>query len=360
MERVQSKHLFESPKYRLNGVVDQDVLEDEKQMMAKFMGDPAFKQMYANIDELETNWDDDKAKEYLAAMRDFVDVHMGKMVEHPVFQKGISELDTEQFKVPTTHDGDFGVPVFKYTPKKMQGSKNNAAMIYAHGGGCVASTADASKPYLAPCIVDWNLICFNVDYRLAPETKCPNNAKDFYESIKYICANAESMGVDPARICISGHSGGGYVCLAAMVLLAQNDEGHLIKLATPGIPMVDDYHFSDPGPFTAEEKQNHKGMRMTWRFIATDLETQKDDPLLFPGKASDELLAKFPPTIMESAEFDMFRTETCRLAARLLRAGRLLEFLTVPGAKHASGMQPDFDCFKKGKEMQKLAMDAYL
>ena len=46
--------------------------------------------------------------------------------------------------------------------------------------------------------------------------------------------------------------------------------------------------------------------REIWKLIAADMEKQKQDPLLFPGKASNELLKKFPPTIIWEAEFDMY------------------------------------------------------
>ena len=39
-----------------------------------------------------------------------------------------------------------------------------------------------------------------------------------------------------------------------------------------------------------------------------DLDADWDSPLLFPDKASKELLAALPPTVVISAEFDMFIT----------------------------------------------------
>ena len=39
-----------------------------------------------------------------------------------------------------------------------------------------------------------------------------------------------------------------------------------------------------------------------------DLDADWDSPLLFPDKASKEMLAALPPTVVISAEFDMFIT----------------------------------------------------
>ena len=54
---------------------------------------------------------------------------------------------------------------------------------------------------------------------------------DFYEAIKYVSANAEDLGVDPARIAMAGESGGGYVCSGAMVQLALKEEASIVRIA---------------------------------------------------------------------------------------------------------------------------------
>jgi acetyl esterase/lipase len=261
--------------------------------------------------------------------------------ENEALKYGGEQTKTTSLKVPTTHDGDFDVLVEIYTPNNLEKETKRAAYVYAHGGGAVSLSIDDVRSPLQCLAVDLNVVVFNVDYRLAPETKCPNNIKDFYEAIKYVSKNADSLGIDPAKIVIAGESGGGYICLGAMVLLAENGETDLVKLAIPSVPMVDDYCFSDPLPMTLEERKAHLTMRKIWgNLIAAEFEKQKNNPHLFPGKASEEILEKFPPTIIMESEFDMFITEATRLAGRLRRAGRLLEFFVIPGANHMSGYVP--------------------
>merc|ERR1711992_338667 len=182
---------------------------------------------------------------------------------------GEETIETE-IKVPTDHDGKYEVTVHVYTPKKLKGNAKNAAYLYAHGGGAVAATAAVMKPWLDYIAVVGDVVVFNVDYRLAPETKCPNNVKDFYMAVKYVIENAEKLGIDAKKIAIAGDSGGGYICLGAEVMLAQNDETDLVKLALPGIPMVDDYLFSDPAAMTNEERESAMVMRKVWKCIAAD------------------------------------------------------------------------------------------
>jgi len=145
--------------------------------------------------------------------------------------------------------------------------------------------------------------------------------------------NAESLGIDPEKIVMSGESGGGYICFGAMVMLAQKDEGHLVKMAMPIIPMCSDICFSDPASMPKHEKESAIMMRGFWKMIAQDID-KRDDPLLFPDKASDEILEKMPPTIVFELEFDMFLTEASRLARRLRENGRLLELIIIPGLRH--------------------------
>ena len=94
------------------------------------------------------------------------------------------------------------------------------------------------------------MVVFNVDYRLAPEAKCPENIEDFYSALKYVLANASTLGVDAGRVGIWGESGGGYLTAGLCVLLAQRDESHLVKLAVPVIPMLTDYCWTDPASMT--------------------------------------------------------------------------------------------------------------
>ena len=67
-------------------------------------------------------------------------------------------------------------------------------------------------------------------------------------------------------------------------MLAQRDEGRLVKLAMPATAMISDLCFSDPAAMTNEERYNVGFMREIWKILADDFEKQRLDPLLFPDK----------------------------------------------------------------------------
>ena len=67
-----------------------------------------------------------------------------------------------------------------------------------------------------------------------------------------------------------------------------------------------------------------------------------------------------PPTVIISAEFDIFLTETERMARRMRQNGRLLELISIPGITHGNYMDPSLNCYKTFHDCYKLAVDEYV
>jgi len=348
-DRVHSKNLFN---FHPTGVVDPDIVEKEKEAMKEFGIDEEamMAQMVAMSDE-----------EYGVAINGMMEGMCASLFNAPEYLEAEESCDHSTLGVPTTHDGDYEVQVLVHTPKAIAQEDSRACIIYAHGGGAIAGTATMHKGFLSHRAVDCGVVVFNVDYRLAPGTRCPNNVLDFYEVIKYVALNAADLGVDAARIAMAGESGGGYICAGAMVKLAREEESHLVKLAVPIIPMLTDLCFSDTAAMTKFEAEHAPGQQKIWRLIAgPEFDAMSADALLYPGKADDETLAKMPPTIIWESEFDIYITEATRFANRLRAAGRLLEFVVIPGAKHGSGMVPYHACFNLEREAFRMAIQEYL
>ena len=341
VDRVHSKHLFNFP---LNGISEDSIMPNEDDFYESKEGQELF-ELWMKMEDIKTRDDEEGDKDYVHLYRKSENLEWGQLGKHSLFDAAMNDCVETSLKVPTSHCGQYEVIIYVYTPKKVLWQQKSStslppALIYAHGGGTVASSAAIYKPWLVQLASNFDIVVFNVEYRLAPETKYPNNAKDFYECIKYVSRNSSKLGIDPARISISGMSGGGYICLAAMILLAQREESHTVKLSIPEIPMCSSYCFTDLQSMTKEERENCSTMKRIWRLLANDLTKDINDPVLFPDKAKDKLLMKMPPTVVISGEFDIFLTETTRFANRLRSAGRLLEFIVFPGAKHSSNWYP--------------------
>ena len=85
-------------------------------------------------------------------------------------------------------------------------------------------------------------------------------------------------------------------------------------------------------------------MSMNWQ-----KQFEEKDPNLFPAQMSDELMAKLPPHVVCTREWDNFRFDAEYYANRLRRHGKLLELYIHPGSCHYSfGTSPEiFADFKK-------------
>lgn len=364
MSRVISRYLLDLP---INGIANEDLVQVEKQMKMSTV-DFMIKENEESIEhELRGRYDPEVKLGYEERVRRSAEATFESKKNHPILLEAREDCVTTKIMVPTTYD----VEVYVYTPQKLAKNKKNAAMIHAHGGGAVGLSAADVKNWRANFAVKCDVVLFDVECHMAPETKYPNNVKDFYAVIKYICENSYELGVDSRRIAIAGESGGGYICFGAMLMLALNDESDLIKMAMPDMPMQGDLVFTDPVSMTKEEREISFMMRKIWRMIPfyqiypymipLESDKQKEDSLIFRVKAGDEqLLAKIPPTVIIEAEFDMFINEADSTADRLQAAGKLLEYVVIPGLKHASNYDPSLKSFNRVIDVRRIAIKEYL
>jgi len=343
--RVQSKNLFSN--LHLEGVWDEEIAAARPDMSG----------MESAMAKLLDVKDDGTAVANF--IRPMMDAMVPPLDNIPYYQEKIAACVQELIEVPSLGEKDLKVPVYVHRPKKLVGEKN-AAIVYAHGGGVIAGTAKMFGQHCCSMADTCGVIVFNVDYRLGPEAKAPKNVEDMYSALMHVVENAEGLKVDKSRIGLLGESGGGQLTCALSVMLAQKDQSHLVKVAIPCIPMVDDYLFGDIAAMTNEESNNAIMMRMVWNALAEDLKAQAQDPLLFPGKASNEILEKFPPTVMFEVEFDMFITEATRFANRLRAAGRLLDMVVVPGIGHADATDPKYKKFWEQNDIREKIVKEYL
>jgi acetyl esterase len=198
--------------------------------------------------------------------------------------------------------------------------------MYIHGGGAIASDAKSCDHPCQRWADENDLVVFNLDYRLAPETPAPGGILDCYAGLKFIIANAEKYGIDPSRVTFTGDSGGGYLSMGLGMELSKRGESGLVPFIIGSACMVGAAIFTMTAEDMAKSYDDPHGTLWFMQTISqalagvdgqTPYEAFKDRADVFVTNMGDDLLKNFPPTVLFTSEYDYLRSGTEEMA-RLL------------------------------------------
>ena len=193
-----------------------------------------------------------------------------------------------------------------------------------HGGGWAVHQCEVDQPFCLKIVQRLGIAVISVDYRLAPEFKCPAPIEDAIDVITYFYTNAERYGFDPLRMGIGGHSAGGQITLAT-ALYAKETQIFPLRCMVLDYPAVTvNTMFED-----AREKQgeltNYQKEFMALCNIFDQCKyaspAQKRDYHYNPICAEPAALEGLPPAVMIICENDLLRFDDLTFASKLMEAG---------------------------------------
>lgn len=215
------------------------------------------------------------------------------------------------------------------------GSVSNApAILHFHGGGHVLGVPEMNKPQLMRWAHELGCVVVSVDYRLAPESRFPEPMEDAYAALRWMHEQAATLGIDPARIAVSGESAGG--AMAACLSLMARDRGkYHIAFQHLEQPRLDDRLPSEDSanPFTGE---------FIWTRASSSycraqyMNTGESSPYASAARATD--LSRLPPAYISVGSLDLFVDECLAYASRLVKVGIPTEVIVYPGCFHGFKM----------------------
>src|SRR5438270_182708 len=112
------------------------------------------------------------------------------------------------------------------------------AIVYYHGGGHVIGSLDTHDFVARNLCSGVGALVASVDYRMGPEHKFPAAVDDSWAALRWIAANAESLGADRGRIGVHGDSAGANLA-AVVALLARDAGGPKLRLQSLVYPITD-------------------------------------------------------------------------------------------------------------------------
>lgn len=215
------------------------------------------------------------------------------------------------------------------------------AILHMHGGGFILGTPLMFMSLLQSVAEELDCLIVSVDYRLAPEIAYSGSIEDNYAALKWLHANAETLGADPRRIAVMGESaGGGH---AAILALTARDRGEVpIAFQCLTYPMLDDRTGSSRAvtPANGHLVWTARDNRFGWEsFLGMEPGTSLVPAWPVPIRADN--LQGLPPCFVAVGSVDLFMDENIAYARRLAAAGVSTELHVIAGAFHGFDMYPE-------------------
>lgn len=222
--------------------------------------------------------------------------------------------------------------------------------VYYIHGGAMASLSCTYGSYRAwgRLIAAQGVVVVMVEFRNAvspssvPEVApFPAGLDDCVSGLRYVHANAASLGVDAKRIVVSGESGGGNLTIATVMRLKQSDELGIVKGLYVFCPYINGSWPDDRYPSSREYIELLSDVKSNRGRVGYGIEAyEARNPLAWPGFATPDDLAGFPPTVISVNECDPLRDEGVAFYRLLLSAGVFAQAREALGTVHATEMFP--------------------
>ena len=223
------------------------------------------------------------------------------------------------------------IPLRVYRPITLRETNGRSpCLVFFHGGGWVIGDLESHDAVCRILAHEGQILVIAVDYRLSPEHKFPAAVEDAIAATNWIAANADSLGIDPARLMVGGDSAGGN--LAAVVSQHARESGPKIAAQVLIYPATD-FRMSHPSHSEPETSclLTHSVIRWFRDHYLTSL---ADGETLHASPARAESLADLPPAYVLTAGADPLRDEGDEYAVRLRKAGVAVKHVTFPGQFH--------------------------
>lgn len=257
-----------------------------------------------------------------------------------------ADLATQQTVEMPPEDG-FGYKIYIFTAKNR--TSNCPVHINIHGGGFVNPhqiNDSLWSAWLADAIQG---VVVDVDYTLSDEAPYPVCLDQCRAVGRYVYAHCAEWDCDPKRISVGGYSAGGTLSIGVAMKAIETHEC-LYCLVVDGYA-PSDLHYEAEDTQKDEYWVTPEGRNVAFMELLTDGDPALSvDPYLCHDRASDDLLARMPRTVICAAGECPFRFQNEAFGKRLASLGVEVTMRRFLGAVH--GFIPHFmEHWQEGAEL---------
>ncbi|MDL5159968.1 alpha/beta hydrolase [Actinomycetospora termitidis] len=243
--------------------------------------------------------------------------------------------------VPNTA-GDHDIRVRVYRPAQPHPSRPGYVLF--HGGGLSFGHLNTEHRRCVALCRDTGAVGISVDFRMAPDHPPAVILDDGYSVLRHVTVHPEAYDVDPARLVLTGSSGGGMLTLAlAQMARDRGDTAPALQLAL--YPNTDDRALP-------EHASRREGLPVipeeAIRQVMTNLGPPA--PYIVPNRTED--LAGLCPAVVIVGQNDPLRDEAVDYTWRMMRSGVPTELHVLPGLPHGFDVfVPDTEATRHADEL---------
>lgn len=239
------------------------------------------------------------------------------------------------------------------------GEGKHPVMLFIHGGAFMYNDLSIYDYVIRYLCKYSGAVIFAMEYRLAPENKCPIGREDCYEALEWVAEHAAEYGGDISSYTICGDSAGGAL-VASLALMARDRNGPKISKHMMIFPLTSfvlesrpysELLYGNGGYFLSLDSTNNFLNNVYFNDPA-EAKDPYNSPLL-----SDNL-KDLPDAIFYSAECDPLLDQGLMYAAKLQDAGVNVEYHIYDGMIHGfinRAYQKTYECLNQiCKDIPKL------
>jgi acetyl esterase len=210
-----------------------------------------------------------------------------------------------------------------------------------HGGGFVAGVPEHDDSYCRRLAHNLGCLVVNLDYVLAPEHPFPAGLQQSFAVLEWLAEQAVTLGIDPQRIAVGGHSAGGNLATGVASLARGHQRLRVVH-------QLIDYAALDASQDPALKHSSldqpllRPGLMRFFNSCYLSDPAQVLNPLASPLLATVDQLRGMPPATLITAEYDVLRGEGEAYAEKLRQAGVPVSERMFAGCDHMfTHMGPD-------------------